>query len=71
LTVVSRTTYCQGDPLFLGSAAFLFGLLPVIKFRAGLIASQDVEFVNSALDSFFEGQRFDWGCLARAGAGMG
>ena len=39
---------------FFGHANFLFGLEPVIDFGARLIAAQDVEFVGSSPDSFFE-----------------
>ena len=49
--------------LFLGSANLLFGLEPVVQFRAGLIAPQDVQFVGPALDSFFEGEPFLKGVL--------
>ena len=42
------------ENLFLCTLNLFLGLKPVVKFRAGLIASQDIEFVCSFLDSFFE-----------------
>ena len=47
--------------LFLGSANLLFGLEPVIEFRAGLIASLNVEFIGSSSDSLFERKRLNRG----------
>jgi hypothetical protein len=47
-----RSAFVEG--LFLGSLKFFLGLEPVVKFRAGLIASRDVEFVCPLPDSFFE-----------------
>jgi hypothetical protein len=38
----------------LDAANLLFGLEPVVEFRAGLIAFSDIEFVGAAPDSFFE-----------------
>ena len=37
--------------LFLGSVDLFFGLEPVVKLRARLVASLDVEFVGSSPDS--------------------
>src|SRR5437879_13551782 len=45
--------------LFLGSANLLFGLEPVVEFRAGLIALEDVQLVGSPPDSLFKRQRLD------------
>ena len=42
------------EGLLFGSLDLFLGLEPVVKFRAGLIASQDVEFVCPLPDSFFE-----------------
>ena len=53
-------------PFFLGSD-LRFGLEPVIEFRAGLIASLDVEFVRSMADAFFEGERLDRAFLCACG----
>ena len=50
-------------PFFFGSADLVFGLEPVVEFRACLIASPEIEFVGSASDTFFEGARFPWGVL--------
>ena len=46
---------------FFGSANFLLGLEPVIEFGARLIATQNVEFVGSSLDSFFKRDCSCWG----------
>ena len=46
------------DGFFSGAANLLFGLEPVVEFRAGLIPSLDVQFVRSAADTFFEGEPF-------------
>ena len=55
------------DSFLFGSANFLFGLEPVVEFGAGLIASLNVQFIGSPLDSFVEWQRFDRGflCMCR------
>ena len=41
--------------LLFGGPNFLFGLQPVIRFRARFVAPQDVEFVGSHLYAFFQG----------------
>src|SRR6266852_2627187 len=77
--IVGSSRYCARqwlksvfvDGLFLGSADLFFGLKPVVEFRAGLVAAQDVEFVSSASDSFFAWKRFDWGFLCTGGCGHG
>jgi len=42
---------------------FRFGLEPVLKFRARLITSLDVEFVRSSFDAFFDREHFAVGSL--------
>jgi len=42
------------DGFFLSLLNLLFGLEPVVEFRAGLIASLELEFVSSLSDSLFE-----------------
>jgi hypothetical protein len=42
------------EGFFFGSADLLFGLEPVVKLGAGLVAAVDVEFVRSMADSLFE-----------------
>ena len=57
------------DGLLHGAPDLLFGLEPVIEFRAGLIAALDVEFIRSAADSFpFMEAEQPLCCLARAWA---
>jgi len=53
--------------LFLGSANLLFGLEPVVEFRAGLIALLNVEFIGSSSYSFFERKRLDRRLLRTCG----
>src|SRR6266705_181664 len=53
--------------LFLGSANLLFGLEPVVEFRAGLIALLNVEFIGSSSYSFFERKRLNRGHLCACG----
>ncbi len=38
-----------------------FGLGPIIKFGAGLVAALDIEFVSATADAFFERKRLDRG----------
>ena len=46
-----------------------FGLEPVLKFRARLITSLDVEFVRSSLDAFFDREHFAIGGLCACSRG--
>ena len=50
----------------------LFGLEPIIEFRARLIAALDVEFVSATLNLFFERKRLDRGfpCFRRCRHGI-
>jgi hypothetical protein len=47
--------------LFPSLKHLFFGLGPIIKFGAGLIAALDIEFVSATADAFFERKRLDWG----------
>jgi hypothetical protein len=47
----------------------LFGLEPVVEFRAGFVAALDVELVGSSPDLFFEGNGFDLRVLCACGDG--
>src|SRR6266852_8246417 len=57
--------------LFLSVKRLFFGLEPVIKFGAGLIAVLDIEFVSAAADAFFERKFLDRGFLYACGCGHG
>ena len=57
LEFICRESLGNG-PFFFGATDLLFGLQPVVQFRAGFISSSDVEFVRSSADTFFEGERF-------------
>jgi hypothetical protein len=46
---------------FLSLKNLLFGLEPIIEFRARLIAALDIQFVSATLDAFFERKRLDRG----------
>jgi hypothetical protein len=59
------------DGLLLGAANLLFGLEPVVEFRAGLIAFSDIAFVGSSPYAFVTRKRLERGSFARAGSGMG
>src|SRR5713226_1564057 len=54
-----------------GAADLLFGLEPVVELRAGFVAAQDVEFVGTALDAFFEWKRFARGFFYACGGRHG
>jgi hypothetical protein len=41
------------------AANLFFGLKPVLDVRSRLTTSQDVEFIGSKLDAFFERERLD------------
>jgi hypothetical protein len=56
---------------FTGPYSRLFGLEPVVKLRARLIAALDVEFVGAVADLFFEWKRFDRGFLCACGCWHG
>src|SRR5437870_9285213 len=51
------------DGFLLGPKNLFFGLQPVIQFRTGLIAPQDVELISSPANAFFDRQRLDRGFL--------
>jgi hypothetical protein len=57
--VSKRTRSALVDGLLLGSANLLFGLEPVVYFRTGLIAADDVQLVGAAADALFERKCFD------------
>src|ERR1039457_412168 len=59
----------SGEPV--GSSEFLLRLEPVVKFRAGLTASLDVELIRPATYAFFKRERFDRGFLCARGCRHG